>query len=176
MIELVLGGARSGKSRYAEQRALESGKQCFYIATAQARDEEMRRRIETHKQRRAPGWTTVEEPLHLGGALNRCDDAGRCILVDCLTLWISNLLLAGGGVNLEERKQELLEALPRLAADVYLVSNEVGWGIVPMGELSRRFVDEAGWLMQDLARICDRVTLVVAGLPTALKRPETGMA
>ena len=96
--------------------------------------------------------------------------------MDCLTLWISNLLLAGGGVNLEERKQELLEALPRLAADVYLVSNEVGWGIVPMGELSRRFVDEAGWLMQDLARICDRVTLVVAGLPTALKRPETGMA
>lgn len=174
MIELVLGGARSGKSRYAEQRALDSGRQCFYIATAEARDEEMRRRIETHKQRRAPGWTTVEAPLDLGGALSRCDGADRCILVDCLTLWITNLLHAEPGIDLKACKQELLEVLPRLTADVWLVSNEVGWGIVPMGELSRRFVDEAGWLHQDLARICNRVTLMAAGLPMIVKRQETG--
>ncbi len=174
MIELVLGGARSGKSRYAERRALESGRQCFYIATAQARDEEMRRRIEMHKQRRASGWTTVEEPLDLGGALSRCDGAGRCILVDCLTLWLSNLLHAEPESDLKTRKQELLDVLPRLTADVWLVSNEVGAGIVPLGELSRRFVDEAGWLHQDLARVCDRVTLMVAGLPMIVKRQETG--
>ena len=169
MIELVVGGARSGKSRYAEQQMLETGKQRIYLATAEPLDEEMERRIETHRQRRASGWTTVEEPLHLGSTLTRIDGPDRCILVDCLTLWVSNLLHAGPAISLREKKQELLDVLPGLAADVCLVSNEVGWGVVPMGELSRSFVDEAGWLQQDLARICDRVTLIVAGLPLRLK-------
>lgn len=169
MIELVLGGARSGKSRYAEQKMLGNGKQRFYLATAQALDEEMEQRIETHRLKRASGWTTVEEPLHLSSTLTRIDGPDRCILVDCLTLWVSNLLHAGPVISLREKKQELLNILPGLAADVYLVSNEVGWGIVPLGELSRIFVDEAGWLQQDLVRICDRVTLIVAGLPLRLK-------
>lgn len=176
MIELVVGGARSGKSRYAEQKMLDTGKQCIYLATAESLDEEMERRIETHRGRRAGVWLTVEEPLYLGRALQGTDAPDRCILVECLTLWISNLLKAGPGVSVQEQKQALLAVLPGLTADVCLVSNEVGWGIVPLGELSRRYVDEAGWLHQELARICDRVTLVVAGLPWTLKdrAPGTG--
>jgi adenosylcobinamide kinase/adenosylcobinamide-phosphate guanylyltransferase len=174
MIELILGGARSGKSRFAEQRMLDNGKRRVYLATAQAMDDEMAARIAVHRSRRTSGWETVEEPLHLAAALGSIDDAGCCILVDCLTLWLSNLLHADDPDNWQREKDRLLEVLPDMAADIYLVSNEVGAGIVPMGALSRRFVDEAGWLHQDLARISDVVTLVVAGLPQQIKPQHRG--
>lgn len=166
MKHLILGGARSGKSRFAEELALSRGQQWAYIATGWAGDHEMAARIATHQQQRDHRWQTVEAPLHLAAALNQVDGEHTCILVDCLTLWLSNSLHHGVWV---QQKQAFLQALAHLAADVYLVSNEVGSGIVPMGELSRTFTDEAGRLNQDVARVCDNVTLVVAGLPLTLK-------
>lgn len=165
---LILGGARSGKSRFAEQQATESGKRLVYVATAQALDDEMQLRISHHQQQRATGWLTVEEPLALAATLQAQATANTCILVDCLTLWLTNLLLAGDAV-FERERAALLAALPSLPGELLLVSNEVGMGIVAADPLSRRFVDEAGRLHQALAQACDRVTLVVAGLPLALK-------
>ena len=176
MKELILGGARSGKSRLAETRALESGMQVHYIATATAGDEEMSRRIRHHQSRRPPDWVLVEAPLMLASSLQQHAAANRCLVVDCLTLWLSNLLdpqAAGLGRPDEEllaqQRAALLTLLPQLPGRIILVSNEVGMGIVPMGEGARRFCDEAGRLHQDLAAICERVTLVVAGLPYSMK-------
>lgn len=169
MIELILGGARSGKSRLAEQRALSSGKQVTYVATAQNLDGEMSARIDHHQARRPSHWCTVEEPVNLGQTLVQIDSAESVILIDCLTLWVSNLLCLDNGSHFETHKQTLLQVLPQLQSDVIMVSNETGMGIVPMGELTRRFVDESGWLHQDLAALSERVTLVVAGLPHQLK-------
>lgn len=168
MKHLVLGGARSGKSRFAEQSAQASGKTLVYIATAQALDDEMQQRISHHQQQRATGWLTVEEPLALAATLQAQATANTCILVDCLTLWLTNLLLAGNAV-FERERAALLASLPSLPGDLLLVSNEVGMGIVAADPLSRRFVDEAGRLHQALAQACDRVTLVAAGLPLTLK-------
>ena len=170
--ELILGGARSGKSRLAEQRALASQKQCVYIATAAALDDEMAQRIVRHQASRGAQWRTVEEQTSLAGCLRREADEGRCIVVDCLTLWLSNCLHAQCW---ESERSALLELLPALPGRVILVSNETGLGVVPMGELSRQFVDEAGFLHQDLAAVCDEVTLTVAGLPLSLK-PGSGSA
>ena len=183
-VHLVLGGARSGKSRFAEQAAIESDKNVVYIATATVYDDEMQQRINRHIDDRPAHWLTVEEPLLLAQVLKHHADKDTCLLVDCLTLWLTNVLMAEqdqstGSIGTKDRlavikslaeyKEELLTTLVSLPGQVILVSNEVGQGIVPMGELSRRFVDEAGWLHQDIARIANKVTLVVAGLPMALK-------
>lgn len=166
MKELILGGARSGKSRFAENRALASGKTPVYLATGWADDEEMSQRIALHQAQRGQEWLLAEEPVHLAQALLAMDGADRAIVVDCLTLWLSNCLHMS---DWPQAKARLLQVLPMLKADVYLVSNEVGSGIVPLGELPRQFVDESGWLHQELAELCERVTLVVAGLPLTLK-------
>ena len=167
-IELILGGARSGKSSYAEKRAQLSGRAVHFIATATAEDTEMAARIAAHRQQRSAQWTTHEVPLQLADALRACAAAERCILVDCLGLWLSNLLHAGGSTFTHER-QALLDTLPTLPGRVLLVSNEVGGGLVPTNDLARRFVDELGWLNQAVARCCRHVVLLVAGLPLTLK-------
>lgn len=169
MIELILGGARSGKSSLAEQLATASGLAVTYIATSQPLDEEMRQRIAHHRQRRPAHWQLVEEPLALARVLREHAAAERCLLVDCLTLWLTNLLLQEDEQRLEQERQALLEVLGELPGRLILVSNETGLGVVPMGELSRRYVDEAGWLHQALARRSDRVQFCVAGLPMLLK-------
>ena len=169
MKELILGGVRSGKSRLAEQRARDSGLQVVYIATAiAALDTELDERIRRHRARRPATWTVVEEPLALGGALRAHTSLQRCLVVECLTLWLTNLLCTEAE-RFEHERLSLLEALPALAGHILLVSNETGLGVVPLGALSRRFVDTSGELHQSLAAICDRVTLAVAGLPFPLK-------
>jgi adenosylcobinamide kinase/adenosylcobinamide-phosphate guanylyltransferase len=166
--ELILGGARSGKSKLAEKRALDSGLELVYLATATADDDEMSSRIAHHRKRRDGQWTLVEEPVELAEALRQYDDPGRCMVVDCLTLWLSNCLHRECW---EQQKMHLLEVLPTLQGHIILVTNETGLGVVPMGELSRQFVDEAGFLHQQLAAHSQQVTLTVAGLPLALKSP-----
>ncbi|MGZ4957771.1 MAG: bifunctional adenosylcobinamide kinase/adenosylcobinamide-phosphate guanylyltransferase [Methylomonas sp.] len=173
MIELVLGGARSGKSRYAEQQALASGLQVIYVATAEAGDDEMQARISHHRRRRPEHWKTVEQPIHLAQAIQ--DHAGpeHCILVDCLTLWLCNVLFDKQDEIQTERYQwqsdALLATLSGCQHRVILVSNEVGSGVVPADAMSRRFVDEAGFLHQKIAQISHKVVLVTAGLPQILK-------
>ncbi|MBF0455569.1 MAG: bifunctional adenosylcobinamide kinase/adenosylcobinamide-phosphate guanylyltransferase [Magnetococcales bacterium] len=170
MLELILGGARSGKSRLAEEKARLSALEVTYVATGQARDEEMAQRIALHKKNRPGHWGLVEEPLFLADALKHNQQEGRLLLVDCLTLWLSNHLLDGSGYQRwQQEKRALLDFLPHGISPTILVSNETGLGVVPMGELNRLFVDEAGWLHQDLASLSDRVTLTVAGLPLVLK-------
>lgn len=169
MIELILGGARSGKSRLAEELATASGLEVVYIATSQPLDEEMHKRIRHHQQQRPAHWTLVEEPLELARVLREQAADNRCLLVDCLTLWVTNLLLDVNPQRLQQERQQLLDTLDALPGRVILVSNETGLGVVPMGELSRRYVDEAGWLHQELARRCQRVQFCVAGLPMLLK-------
>lgn len=185
MIELILGGARSGKSNLAEQRAKESGLAVTYLATAEAltsaTDPEMVRRIAHHKARRPDHWALLEEPLHLAESLKAHAAPDRLLLVDCLTLWLSNLLFQGKAAQQAEAGQDvdcpllsgetaaLIELLPTLPGRVILVSNEVGLGIIPMGALTRLYVDEAGRLNQRVAKVADRVTFVAAGLPMELK-------
>ncbi|WP_292756443.1 MULTISPECIES: bifunctional adenosylcobinamide kinase/adenosylcobinamide-phosphate guanylyltransferase [unclassified Methylophaga] len=166
---LILGGVKSGKSRLAEQRAIKSKLAVCYVATARADDSEMQQRIALHQQQRPAHWTTIEVPLNLAAALQQQDNTDKCILVDCLTLWLTNLLLSDDENLLTNEIQRLLETLPTLQADIILVSNETSMGIVPMGELTRRFCDEAGRLHQQLAALMDNVILTVAGLPHALK-------
>lgn len=166
-LTLVLGGARSGKSRHAETLVLESGLAPVYLATAQALDDEMAGRIAAHRARRGLVWRTVEEPLDLVGALQRECAPERIVLVDCLTLWLSNLMSAGRDVEVESAR--LLEALPGLAGPLVLVSNEVGQGVVPDNAMARRFIDHAGLLHQGIAVQADAVVLMSAGLPHRLK-------
>ncbi|MEW5787822.1 MAG: bifunctional adenosylcobinamide kinase/adenosylcobinamide-phosphate guanylyltransferase [Pseudomonadota bacterium] len=168
MVTLILGGARSGKSRLAQDLAGRSGLAVSVVATARAGDGEMAERIARHQAERPSHWQTLEEPLALADSLLGQSTPDRLVLVDCLTLWLLNLLEAGEAVFAEQR-QALLETLPRLGGPVLLVANEVGLGVIPMGELSRRFVDEAGRLNQDLARLAGRVVFVAAGLPLTLK-------
>ena len=165
-VELIIGGARSGKSSLAERRAGDAGLEVTYIATATAGDAEMLERIAHHRRRRPPYWLTIEEPLRLAATLRAETATNRCVLVDCLTLWLTNLLL---GPGVEPERTMFLDALPALPGRVILVSNEVGWGIVPSNELGRRFADEQGRLNQAIAAASDRVTLVAAGLPIELK-------
>lgn len=172
MIDLILGGARSGKSRLAEQRANASGLDVIYIATAQSGDHEMRERIAHHQRQRPAHWLTVEEPLHLASAIARHADANTLILVDCLTLWITNLLCQDNAERFSQEKAALLEVIPQVP-HLIMVSNETGLGVVPLGDLTRRFVDESGWLHQTLAAMAHQVTLVVAGLPHLLKSLDT---
>lgn len=177
MKTLILGGAKSGKSLYAENLAIQSKKKLVYIATAQAHDSEMAQRISLHQQRRTQQgveWLTIEEPMALVKVLqqlecNQQDGCNSLILIDCLTLWLSNLLC-----NLTKEQQQteisdLLDFLLPCQIDMIFVSNETGLGIIPMNQLSREFIDLAGSLHQRIAQVCDRVIFTVAGLPLVLK-------
>ncbi|MCH8531077.1 MAG: bifunctional adenosylcobinamide kinase/adenosylcobinamide-phosphate guanylyltransferase [Saccharospirillum sp.] len=167
-IHLILGGARSGKSRFAEQTALARSGPHFYLATAQAGDQEMAERIAHHRAYRDDRFVTVACENALTAALAQCNQSEATVVVDCLTLWVTQQL----SQNTEEWKTEraaLLAQLENMNAHCLLVSNEVGQGIVPMGALSRQFVDETGWLHQDIAQLAQAVTLITAGLPLKLK-------
>lgn len=179
MLHFVLGGARSGKSRYAENLAKQfeaQGKKVVYIATASKQytdengqtvlDKEMMQRIEKHQSDRPAPWLTCETPIHLSQTLQSVDNPQICILVDCLTLWTLNLQQTE---LLQNEKQQLMAILPTLQAEVILVSNEVGLGIVPLGQFSRQYVDELGWLHQSVAEVADRMTFMVAGQPVKVK-------
>jgi adenosylcobinamide kinase / adenosylcobinamide-phosphate guanylyltransferase len=164
---LVLGGARSGKSRHAERLVESAAISGTYCATAQAGDAEMTARIAAHRARRGPFWRTVEEPLAVAATIVAEAAPDRPLLIDCLTLWLSNLILAGCSV---ERETAALAAALRLAAgSVVLVANEVGMGLVPETPLGRRFRDAAGRLNQEMAALADRVVFLAAGLPLVLK-------
>lgn len=169
MIHFVLGGARSGKSRHAQRLAEKGGGALIFVATAQAFDAEMTARIARHRADRDARWRTVEAPVDLAAAIRTADAPGATILVDCLTLWTSNLLLANA--DIPAATDALLGALAAAAARVVLVANEVGWGIVPDNALARAFRDAAGIVNQRVAAAADQVDLIVAGLPLALKQP-----
>ena len=166
-VTLVLGGARSGKSAHAEALIAKLGGTPVYVATAEAGDAEMAERIAAHRARRGEGWTTVEAPIALAEALRTQARTGNAVLVDCLTIWLSNLLFAARDVDGEV--DALMAALGEAAGPVVLVSNEVGLGIVPENALARAFRDHAGRLNQRVAAAADRVVLVTAGLPMTLK-------
>ncbi|MBD9481876.1 bifunctional adenosylcobinamide kinase/adenosylcobinamide-phosphate guanylyltransferase [Pseudomonas sp. PDM14] len=169
MLELILGGARSGKSRLAERLAVDSGLAVTYIATSQPLDGEMSERIAQHRARRPAAWALVEEPVALAQVLREHAGADRCLLVDCLTLWLTNLLMLDDETRLQTERQALLDSIADLPGRILLVSNETGLGVVPLGELTRRYVDEAGWLHQALAECAQRVVFTVAGLPMVIK-------
>lgn len=169
MLQLILGGARSGKSRLAEQTAINTQLAVTYVATAQALDPEMQSRIEHHQNQRPAHWSLVEEPLFLAKALQKIDRPNQIILVDCLTLWLTNLLLLEDQNVQKVECEQLLKVLPTLESEIILVSNETGLGVVPLGEISRQFVDEAGRLHQALGQIADKVVFCVAGFPMILK-------
>ncbi|MGE7991423.1 bifunctional adenosylcobinamide kinase/adenosylcobinamide-phosphate guanylyltransferase [Pseudomonas sp. NPDC089554] len=171
MHNLILGGARSGKSRLAEQLATASGLPVTYIATSEPLDGEMNERVRLHRERRPAEWGLIEEPLALAAVLRAEAAEGRCLLVDCLTLWLTNLLMLDNDQRLADERDALLDALHDLPGTIILVSNETGLGVVPMGELTRRYVDQAGGLHQAVAERCQRVVLTVAGLPLMLKGP-----
>ena len=163
MKELILGGMRSGKSRLAEQHAQASGLPVIYLATATVQDDEMRARVAHHQAQRPGHWHLIEEPLSLASALQRHAAESHCVLVDCLTLWLTNLLCMQDEARLQQEVAALLEVLPGLPGEIILVSNETGMGVVPLGELTRRYCDEAGRLHQAVAQCCERVILTVAG-------------
>lgn len=166
-ITLVLGGARSGKSRYAENCAESSGLEPFYIATGRAYDDEMRSRISIHQNRRGLNWTTVEEPLDLAGALLKTAAQNRFVLVDCLTLWVTNLMMAECDIDAETTR--LLEVFPKISGEIFFVSNEVGLGIVPDNRMAREFRDYAGFLHQRVAEKAQEVYFMAAGLSLKMK-------
>lgn len=170
MKELILGGVRSGKSRLAETRARQTLREVVYLATARGGDDAgLQQRIREHRERRPADWILIEEPTGLAAALRRHAGDHRCVLVECLTLWLTNLLCAQDSGLFAREREAFMESLAGLPGQLILVSNETGLGIIPVGELTRRFVDEAGRLHQDLAQICDRVILTVAGLPQFIK-------
>jgi len=172
-VTLIIGGARSGKSRHAESIALESGLSVSYIATAQVYDEEFGRRVAQHKELRPETWNTIEEPHRLAKTLQQEAEEGRCLIVDCLTLWLAQCIcpecVPPEGVSWSDEREALLAALPSLPGKIVLVSNEVGMGIVPLGEINRQFQDEAGRLNQAVAAACNEVLFMAAGLPLKLK-------
>lgn len=183
-VHLVLGGARSGKSSFAERCAKNVNLPVTYIATAQSLDSEMESRIARHQQYRPSHWKTVESSTELASTINSIIDTqitkesiekkqGICILVDCLTLWLTNCLCQHDLAYFEQEKKQLLSTLINSKkyqnVHIILVSNEVGHGIVPMGDLSREFVDQAGWLHQAIAKVAEQVDFIMAGLPLALK-------
>ena len=177
-VSLILGGARSGKSAYAEEMATASGLPVTYLATAQVYDDEFRQRVSHHKARRPSTWQLIESPFELGETLKANANQGTCVIVDCLTLWLAQCICPDcdhpddkcSDIKrwLHERER-LLQVLPDLPAEVILVSNEVGMGIVPLGEINRRFQDEQGRLNQAVATMADHVVFVAAGLPLRLK-------
>lgn len=171
-LHLILGGARSGKSRYAEQLARDSGQPVSVIVTAEALDEEMAARIARHRADRPTNWQVLEAPRTLQAVLTATAAEGRTVIVDCLTLWLANLLGDASPANeaaLSRERDGLLAALPSLPGTVLFVANETGLGLVPDTPLGRRFRDEAGWLNQAMAQRCDHVSFIAAGLPLRLK-------
>ncbi|PKO91084.1 MAG: bifunctional adenosylcobinamide kinase/adenosylcobinamide-phosphate guanylyltransferase [Betaproteobacteria bacterium HGW-Betaproteobacteria-1] len=170
---LILGGARSGKSAYAEQLAKDSGLPVTYIATAQVYDSEFSQRIAHHRNRRPVEWQLVEEPFFLADTIKRHASPDRCLLVDCLTLWLAQWICDDchppQDKTWEAEQQELLDLLPTLPGNIILVSNEVGMGIVPLGEINRRFQDAQGRLNQAVAALSQRTLFMAAGLPLQLK-------
>lgn len=180
LITLIVGGARSGKTQHAQQLAVRSTLAVVYLATAQAGDPEMAVRIERHQAVRPADWLTIEEPLALGAALRAHARADRCIVVDCLTLWLTNLILADSpdrsgiksidaGPYVGVERADFLDALRTVAGEIIVVSNEVGMGVVPLGPLNRLFVDEAGRLNQAVAQYAECVISMVAGCPVYAK-------
>lgn len=169
MLQLILGGARSGKSRLAEQIAQQAQCPVHYVATARAEDREMQQRIAMHQAQRSSQWQVIEEPLYLAQQLQAIDQAEQVIVVDCLTLWMSNLLIHPQTELQQQQCEALYQVLPQLKSTILLVSNETGLGVVPMGELSRKFVDETGRLHQRLGQLADKVVFCVAGFPMLLK-------
>ena len=172
MNTLVLGGAKSGKSLFAETLAIQSTKELVYIATAQSHDNEMEQRISLHQQRRVEqnvNWMTIDEPIALSKVIQQESFNNRLILIDCLTLWLSNLLFALDEKQRQAEIDDLFECLAGCQAELVFVSNETGLGIVPMNQLSRQFIDLSGKLHQQMAQVSDRVIMIVAGLPLVLK-------
>lgn len=176
MLTLVLGGARSGKSAYAEKLAISSDLPVTYIATAQVYDAEFAERIRQHKIRRPPHWQLVEEPFFLTEALKTHAAADHCVIIDCLTLWLAQWLCPDCNppqhASWEKERLAFMEVLPQLPGEIILVSNEVGMGIVPMGEINRRFQDEQGRLNQAVATVANKAVFMAAGLPLTLKQGD----
>jgi adenosylcobinamide kinase / adenosylcobinamide-phosphate guanylyltransferase len=168
---LILGGVRSGKSRHAEQLAAHHHGTIIVIVTATAGDAEMAARIAAHRARRPRGWRVVEEPIALGARVAELASPESVLIIDCLTLWLSNLLLLADEEPLQRESEALVGAVSSSAGPLILVSNEVGAGIIPVNQLARRFTDLAGTLHQRLAQVCERVEWMVAGLPLTVKAP-----
>ncbi len=166
-ITLILGGARSGKSSFAEKQAKATKLNRLYLATAEDFDTEMKHRIKKHQQQRGDGWTTIEEPLDLTRELIDNSDDDSVILVDCLTLWLSNLM--GKGADIETEFDSLVASLEKLRGQIIFVSNEVGQGIVPDNALARQFRDHAGRLHQQIAEAADHVYFITAGIAQKIK-------
>jgi len=173
---LITGGVRSGKSRYAEARAAALGTKLLYLATGAAKDEEMARRIAEHRKRRGENWITVEEPLEIGKELLTHRGRVDCAVVDCLTLWVSNLLIQGGEAEVGRAVEELVKVLPQIDFHLLWVTNEVGWGIVPDNALARQFRDLSGWTNQRIAEMAHEVILMVVGLPVVVKSKNSRVA
>ncbi len=172
MLTLVLGGARSGKSRFAEQCASDSGKPVVYIATATVTDKEMQSRIERHQSHRCIDWLTIEEPIYLADVIQSFSE-NHFLLIDCLTLWLSNIMFNSKGdfqkSIFEQQITALIKVLESTNHEITLVSNEIGLGVVSVDKNTRRFVDEVGLLHQQISQSADRVVLMTAGLPQILK-------
>lgn len=172
-IHLILGGARSGKSHFAEQLATESGLNVTYIATAQVYDDEFKQRVALHKSGRPQHWKTIEAHHKLASALMQTDDANCCVIIDCLTLWLAQCICPEcappEGINWQDERRDFLMQLNQAQGKIILVSNEVGMGIVPLGEINRQFQDEQGRLNQAVAKLADEVFFIAAGLPLKLK-------
>lgn len=168
-ISLILGGVKSGKSALAERVAIATKLKVTYIATATADDVGMKKRIKHHQKDRPAHWHTIEEPIKLAEQLQQHCVANQCVLVDCLTLWLTNLLMADNKVLLKTEIAALLVILPNIKGELIIVSNETNMGIMPLGDLTRRYCDEIGLLHQAIAAISDTVVLTVAGLPHILK-------
>lgn len=168
MKTLIIGGTRSGKSRLAEQLAAHCALPVVYVATAEPKDQEMRQRIDAHRARRPRHWQLIEEPIALGSVMSQQPDHG-CVVVECLTLWLTNLLLLDEQDAFARERWSLFRALSDFRGELILVGNEVNMGVTPADALSRRFCDEAGRLHQELGQRCERVLLTAAGLPLALK-------
>lgn len=169
MKHLVLGGVRSGKSAFAQEQIVACGKPVCYVATSQVWDDDMADRVRQHKDNRPSEWQLIEEPLALASVLHSLNSPEQAVIVECFTLWMTNLLCLEDEGRLEEEKQALLNAVDVFEGDLVLVSSEVGLGIMPMNALARRFGDEAGAMNQALAKLTNRVTFVAAGLPLPLK-------
>ncbi|MBC8418677.1 MAG: bifunctional adenosylcobinamide kinase/adenosylcobinamide-phosphate guanylyltransferase [Proteobacteria bacterium] len=166
---LVLGGAKSGKSSWALRYAEEHHKSCLFLATAEVKDKEMAERVRLHKESRGPHWKLIEEPLNIAEALQTGCAQADAVLIDCVTIWLSNILLKKGREKIIPYQDRLLEALSRRQQAVIVVSNEVGAGIVPEHPLGREFRDLAGMLNQKLAAMADKVVMTVAGIPVRIK-------
>lgn len=169
MKHLVLGGVRSGKSAFAQKQVALRGLPVCYIATSQIWDDEMAARVSVHQESRPSDWQLIEEPIELARTLASLSLSGNAVIVECMTLWLTNLLCLDDEVRFEQETEAFLGAVEAFQGELVIVSSEVGLGIMPMNAMARRFADEAGLMNQKLAKLTDQVTLVAAGLPMPLK-------